>query len=249
MFCSRLAFEQPSFSGKPRRNWHRIPWNNAGEAVYSADERLHQRKRRWKRCWKRNEIPSLVRPHSGFPQLRNSMDSIGDHVRVKCAQVFHNHLIYQIYHDSFLPFSQILGGRRADSAVHEKERRHFPNKANVGLRFNMGRVLMGDRGWKIQGGLSLPAVRRQVQKLQNTRVHGGGSGILQAAAGDAVCVRRAESAAILGDAVGAEELLGVRLLQWSEERPHTNTRVLKTKLEPQKETKEELFKSFIKKNT
>ncbi|KAG7010657.1 putative xyloglucan endotransglucosylase/hydrolase protein 32, partial [Cucurbita argyrosperma subsp. argyrosperma] len=74
---------------------------------------------------------------------------------------------------------QIFSRQRTDSKVYKKERRHFPNKTNVGLRFDMGCFLVGDREWEIQGGLSLPAVRSQVPGLQNKRLHGGG-GVLQA---------------------------------------------------------------------
>ena len=141
-----------------------------------------------------------------------------------------NHSIYR-----FLPFPQIFSRQRTDSKVYKKERRHFPNKTNVGLRFNMGCFLVGDREWEIQGGLSLPAVRSQVPGLQNKRLHGGG-GVLQARH------RGIEPRAIQSDGEGAEELLGVWLLQWSKERPHADSWMLK----PHKETQEILnFKNII----
>lgn len=62
---------------------------------------------------------------------------------------------------------------------------------------------MGDRGWEIQGGLSLPAVRIKVPGVQNKRVHCGGGGVLPAK------VRGVERRAIQGNGVGAKELLGV----------------------------------------
>lgn len=49
----------------------------------------------------------------------------------------------------FFHLSQIFGRRHPDSKVCKKERCDFPNKANVGLRFDMGCFPVGNRGWEI----------------------------------------------------------------------------------------------------
>lgn len=107
---------------------------------------------------------------------------------------------------------QILRRRHTDTAVPEEERRHVPAAADVGVRDDLGRVVLGHRQRQAQGGLPPPAVRRQVHQVRRARLLR-----VRAAAvppGAVLAVRiRAQQAAARRHGLGAEELHGVRLLQ------------------------------------
>lgn len=122
---------------------------------------------------------------------------------------------------------QIPGGRRSHKKVPKKERRHLPGEANVGVRIDMGRLIMGHGGREVQSRLPVPAVRGEVQEFQGERVHHGRGGLVPATQRVAELGRRAEPAAVRGDGVGEEELRGVWLLPGPKERPLSDTGVLK----------------------
>lgn len=74
------AFEQWRLSREPWWDRHWVPWNHRRQALYCADKCLCKRKWRWKYHRKRDEISSLVRPYSKFPQLCDSVEPHRDHV-------------------------------------------------------------------------------------------------------------------------------------------------------------------------
>ena len=127
---------------------------------------------------------------------------------------------------------QLLRRRHTDTAVPEEERRRdVPAAADVAVRVDLGRVVVGHRGRQVQGGLPVPAVRGAVHPVRRPRVHGVRAAALSTGA-LLVARRRAQPPPVRGHAVGAAVLPCLQLLQGSQAGPFADARVLELK-EPQ----------------
>ncbi|RRT59497.1 hypothetical protein B296_00027756 [Ensete ventricosum] len=124
----------------------------------------------------------------------------------------------------------ILRGRCADKKVREEDGGDVPRSADVDVRLHLGCVVVGDRERQVQGGLPVPAVRGEVQRLQDRGVLGVRAVRLLACAGLAVW-RRPQPAAARRHGVGSEEPPGLRLLPGLQQGPFPHSRVLTSSME------------------